>query len=213
VRQIAARPRCFFQDRSARGLLEFKVDSINLFFVPAALLIHFTGVCALALNVLALLRTSETTLRIQSGVAGVAWSINNLLLGSPTAAALSLVSAGRTASSAATLRSAPSLRYAAFSCFTVVTLGVSVATWHGLPSVMLLAASIVSTYAMFYLRERKLRCSMLVVSALWMYNAWVYGSWEQMAANVATAAAALYGAYRIPTASRSPRSGGIASAH
>jgi hypothetical protein len=169
--------------------------------VPSALLIHVTGIFALALNVLALVRTSETSLRIQSGVAGVVWSLNNFLLGSPTAAALSLVSAGRTASSAATLGSAPSLRYAAFFCFTIVTLGVSVATWHGLSSVMLLAASIVSTYAMFYLRERKLRCSLLVVSALWMYNAWVFGSWEQMAANVATAAAALYGAYRTPAKS------------
>ena len=58
------------------------------------LLIHATGVCALALNVVALVRTCEKALRIQSGLAGVIWALNNLLLGAHTAAALSLVSAG-----------------------------------------------------------------------------------------------------------------------
>ena len=40
------------------------------------------------------------------------------------------------------------------------------------------------------------RTTMLAVSALWMVHAWTYDSWEQMAANVVTALAALYGAWR-----------------
>ena len=67
------------------------------------LLIHGTGVFALLLNIVALCRRCEKKLRIQSGIAGVAWALNNLLLGANTAAALSLVSAGRTATSAAML--------------------------------------------------------------------------------------------------------------
>jgi hypothetical protein len=165
--------------------------------MPNDLLIHATGVCALALNVIALLRTCEKSLRVQSGIAGVIWALNNLLLGAHTAAALSLVSAGRTATSATTLDSGAALRRLVFAGFVVLTLGISAATWHGWPSVVMAIASLLSTYAMFYLRRRALRWAMLVVSALWMHNAWSYDSWEQMAANAATAAAALYGAWRI----------------
>jgi len=159
-------------------------------------LTHFTGLCALAINVLALVRTCETALRVQSGIAGVVWALNNLLLGAYTAAALSLVSAGRTASSAATLRAAAGLRLAVCAGYTALMLVVCAVTWHGWPSVLLAGASVVSTFAVFHLQGRALRGSMLLVSALWMYHAWSYGSWEQMAANVLTALAALYGAWR-----------------
>ena len=163
------------------------------------LLIHATGLCALALNVLALLRTCEKSLRIQSGIAGIIWALNNTLLGAHTAAALSLVSAGRTATSATTLNSGTTLRRVVFASFATLTLAISAATWHGWSSVFIAIASLLSTYAMFYLQGRALRWSMLAVSALWMHNAWTYDSWEQMVANAATALAALYGAWRTRT--------------
>jgi hypothetical protein len=162
--------------------------------------IHATGVCALALNVAALVRTCERSLRIQSGLAGVIWALNNLLLGAHTAAALSLVSAGRTATSAATLSARENVRRVVFSGFLVLTLAIGALTWHGWPSALMVLASVLSTFAVFYLRGRALRLAMLLVSALWMYNAWLYDSWEQMAANVLTAAAALYGARRAEQA-------------
>lgn len=160
-------------------------------------LIHATGLCALVLNAFALLRTCERSLRVQSGIAGVIWALNNLLLGAHTAAALSLVSASRTATSAATLNSGAALRRAAFVGFTALTLAIGAFTWQGWPSVFLTVASLTSTYAMFYLRGRPLRWSMLMVSALWMHHAWSHGSWEQMVANAVSAAAAVYGAWRV----------------
>ena len=40
---------------------------------------------------------------------------------------------------------------------------------------------------------------------LWMHNAWLYDSWEQMVANAFSAAAALYGAWRVEhSAEREP---------
>lgn len=164
--------------------------------VSSELFIHLSGACALLLNVLALIRTCERALRVQSGLAGVAWACNNLLLGAYAAAALSLVSAGRTASSAATLQRGARLRRLAFVGFAALTALVSALTWQGWPSILLFAASLVSTYAMFYLQGLRLRCAMLLVSALWMYHAWSHASWEQMAANALTAFAALYGAWR-----------------
>lgn len=165
--------------------------------MPNDLLIHATGLCALALNVFALVRTCERSLRVQSGVAGMVWALNNLLLGAHTAAALSLVSAGRTATSAATLHSGAAMRRGVFIGFMGLTLAISAATWHGWPSAFVALASMLSTYAMFYMRGSALRWSMLVVSALWMHHAWSYDSWEQMAANAVTAGAALVGAWRV----------------
>lgn len=161
------------------------------------LFVHATGLCALALNVAALARTCERALRIQSGLAGVIWALNNLLLGAHTAAALSLLSAGRTATSAITLSARESTRRTVFVGFLALTLAIGALTWHGWASVLMVVASLLSTVAVFYLRGRTLRWTMLAVSALWMYNAWLYDSWEQMAANLLTAAAALYGARRV----------------
>ena len=145
-------------------------------------LIHLTGVCALVLNVLAIVRTCERRLRLQSGAAGLVWALNNLLLGAHSAAALSLGSAGRTASSAATLQGGEGRRRLAFVAFTALTVLVAALTWQGWLSVLLVIASLLSTYAMFYMRGRALRWAMLLVSTLWMVNAWSYGSWEQVAA-------------------------------
>jgi hypothetical protein len=162
--------------------------------------IHATGVCALALNVAALVRTCEKTLRFHSGAAGVIWALNNLLLGAHTAAALSLVSAGRTATSALTLSAREAVRRTVFAAFLALTLAIGALTWQGWPSALIVLASVLSTVAVFYLRGRALRLTMLQVSALWMHNAWLYDSWEQMAANLLTAAAAFYGARRAAQA-------------
>ena len=165
--------------------------------MPTEFLVHATGVSALVLNVIALVRTCERSLRLQSSLAGAVWALNNLLLGAHTAAALSLVSAGRTASSAATLRCAAGPRLLAFGGFATLTATVSLLTWDGWPSLLVGVASLMSTFAMFYLRGRALRATMIVTSALWMHHAWIHGSWEQILANLATALAALYGAWRL----------------
>lgn len=164
------------------------------------LFIHATGLCALVLNTAALAHRCERALRLQSGLSGLLWAINNLLLGAHTAAAMSLVSAGRTATSAVTLRATRQLRLVVFTAFAALTLAVGVFTWHGWPSALIVVASLLSTVAVFYLRARPLRVAMLAVSLLWMVNAWQVDSWEQIAANLITAAAALAGAWRSPTA-------------
>jgi hypothetical protein len=160
------------------------------------LLIHASGLLALALNVVALVCTCERRLRLRSGVAGMAWALNNFLLGAHVAAALSVVSASRTATSAVTLGARRSRRIG-FAVFATLTLAIGLLDWGGWTSVLMVVASLMSTYAVFHLTGRSLRWVMLAVSALWMFNAWSYGSWEQMAGNVISAAASLYGACRV----------------
>jgi hypothetical protein len=171
--------------------------------ITSDFLVHATGVGALAINVVAMARTCEKSLRIQSAIAGLAWALNNFLLGAYTAAALSLVSAGRTTTSVAVLRCAAQPRRAAFIGFASLTLGVAAATWDS-RSLLITVAALLSTYAMFYMTGASLRWSMLVVSALWMDHAWSHGSWEQVAGNALTGLAALYGAWRV-TDSQKPR--------
>lgn len=161
------------------------------------LFIHATGLCALALNVLALLRRCEKSLRVQSGCAGLLWALNNVLIGAHGAAALTLVGAGRTATSAATLRHGARVQRAALVGFCTLTVVVGLLAWDGWTTAFVIGASLWSTYAMFRLSGRALRHSMLFVCSLWMVHAWSYNAWEQVAANVVTAAAALYGARRL----------------
>jgi hypothetical protein len=160
------------------------------------LLIHVSGLLALALNVVALVCTCERSLRLRSGVAGMIWALNTFLMGANVAAALSVLSASRTATSAVTLGERRS-RTIAFAGFAALTLAIGIWTWGGWASLLMVVASLMSTYAVFHLTGRSLRWVMLAVSALWMFNAWSYGSWEQMAANVISAAASLYGACRV----------------
>jgi hypothetical protein len=161
-----------------------------------ALLIHVTGLLALAINVVALACSCERSLRLRSGVAGMVWALNNFLIGANVAAALSVVSASRTATAAVTLGARRS-RAIGFGIFAALTLVVGVVTWAGWDSLLMVAASLLSTYAVFHLTGRSLRWVMLAVSGLWMFNAWSVGSWEQMAANVISAAASLWGACRV----------------
>lgn len=161
------------------------------------LLTRACGLAALLLNVAALLHTCERRLRLHSGLAGALWALNNLLLGAHTAAALSLVSAGRTATSAVTLQASQRLRLGSFVGFAALTLGAGFVTWHGWLSLPIVVASVLSTFAMFYLQGPRLRWAMVLVSALWMVNAWAFGSAEQAVANLATAGAALWGGRRL----------------
>jgi hypothetical protein len=173
-----------------------RVHSSTVIFT-SDFLVHAAGMSALAINVVAMANTCERSLRVQSAIAGLAWALNNLLLGAYTAAALSLVSAGRTTTAVAVIRCAAPVRRTAFIAFASLTVGVAAATWNSQSSLLIIVAALLSTYAMFYLSGPSLRWSMLFVSALWMDHAWSHGSWEQIAANALTGVAAVYGAWRV----------------
>ncbi len=160
------------------------------------LLIHATGLVALALNVSSLVRTSDSGLRTKTGLAAVLWTFNNLMLGATTGAALNAVTVGRQAMSQLTQKHTARVRLVTCAAFMVVILAVGVLTWHGWPTILVTGASLLSTCAMFYLQGARLRLAMLVVSLLWMYNAWAFNAWEQLIANVCAASAAALGAWR-----------------
>ena len=80
--------------------------------------------------------------------------------------------------------------------FLAVTLALSILTWNGTVTLVTTAGSMLSTYAMFYMRGVLLRVAMMGVAALWMFNALAYDSWWQMIANTLNGGAAAHGAWR-----------------
>ncbi len=164
-------------------------------------LIHATGFAALALNVSGLVRTCDRSLRHSSGWASVLWALNNVLIGANSAAALSVVSAGRQASAQAVQGRDPRTLRAMCAGFLLLTLLVGLLTWNGMVTLLTTAGSLLATYGMFYMRGAPLRLAIFGSAALWMVNAWAYDSWWQMFGNLTTGGAAAYGAWR---ASRMP---------
>ena len=159
-------------------------------------LVDATGLVALSLNVGALLRPGDRTLLKIGGWASALWAINSLLIGAPTAAALSALSVARQASALALQDRPGRLKGAAFVVFVGATVLVSALTWHGAYSIFPAAGSLVGTVAIFWLRGSRLRSAMVLVSALWLVNAVVYVAWWQIAANGLSGAAAAVGAWR-----------------
>lgn len=166
------------------------------------LLVHATGLAALAFNVSGLVGRSDRALRHSTGWASALWAANNLLMGAQSAAALSALSVGRQASASAV--QGRSERTKLFSCiaFLAVTLAVGLLTWNGLASLFMTAGSMLATYAMFYMRGVALRVAMVGVAVLWMYNAWAYDSWWQMFGNTVNGGAAAYGAWQASKAAQ-----------
>ena len=165
-----------------------------------SILIHATGFAALALNVTGLVRSCDRSLRHSTGWASALWAVNNLLMGAQSAAALSVVSVGRQASASVVQGRDERTRLLTCGAFLVVTLVVATLTWNGAATLLTTAGSMLATYAMFYMRGAPLRIAMVVVASLWMYNAWAYDSWWQMAGNLANGGAAAYGAWRAQRA-------------
>lgn len=164
---------------------------------------HFidaTGLIALSLNLGALVRPSDRTLLKIGALASVLWAVNNLLIGAPTAAALSALGAGRQASAAALQDRPGCLKAVAFAIFIAATLLVSALTWSGAHSLFPAAGSLIGTYAMFYLRGARLRWAMVLVSGLWLVNAIIYVAWWQIAANGLSGSVSAIGAWRASRA-------------
>ena len=88
-------------------------------------LIDATGLVALSLNVGALLRPGDRTLLKIGSWASALWAVNSLLIGAPTAAALSALSVGRQASALALQERPGRLKCAAFLGFMGATLVVA----------------------------------------------------------------------------------------
>jgi hypothetical protein len=159
-------------------------------------LIDASGLTALAINASGLARTSDASLRTKTGVASALWALNNFFMGAYSAAALSALTVGRQATASAVHGASDRVRDVSCAVFLLLTCATGALTWQGPSTLFTTLGSSLATYAMFYWRAARLRVAMVLVSVLWMYNAWAYHSWWQAAANLMACGAALFGAWR-----------------
>ena len=177
---------------------------LDLSAVASAGFAHATGGVALALTVSGLVHASDQALRWRTGLAAVLWACHNAAIGAETAAAVNLLTVVRQGASMVLHK--PRARTRPVLCGTFIALAVvlAVLTWEGVPTVAVLLASMLTSYAMFYLRGHRLRTAMFVVSALWLCNALIHQSVEQVLSIAATATASGYGAWRLKRQARLP---------
>jgi hypothetical protein len=159
-------------------------------------LIDATGLVALSLNVGALIRPGDRTLLRIGSRASALWAINSLLIGAPTAAALSALSVGRQASALALQNRPGRLKCAASTLFVGATLwsrrsrgGVRTASFRRL-------AHWSGRSPCFSCAAADCGSAMVLVSALWLINAVAYAAWWQIAANGLSGGATALGAWR-----------------
>ncbi len=157
---------------------------------------HATGIAALGLSLNGLVNRCDRTLRRTNSAASVLWTLNNLLLGATSAAAMSALSATRTTAADLVHRRGDNIRHWACAAFILTALMASAITWQGWPTLLTASASVAVSFGVFYLKGAQLRFVMLVSAVLWSYNAWLMHSPEQIMGNSLGIAAATYGVWR-----------------
>lgn len=158
---------------------------------------HATGIAALGLSINGLVNRCDRTLRRTNSVASLLWTLNNLLLGATSAAAMSALSATRTTAADLVHRRGERTRHWACAAFILIAVAASALTWQGWPTLLTASASVAVSFGVFYLAGAQLRFVMLTSALLWSYNAWLIHSPEQILGNSLGIAAAGYGVWRM----------------
>ncbi|HUD27109.1 MAG TPA: YgjV family protein [Burkholderiaceae bacterium] len=164
--------------------------------MTASLLVHATGIAALGLSVRSTLYRCDRGLRRGYLLAGILWALNNFLLDATTGAALSCVSVARTGTASLLFQRGNRIRIGACALFIVISLVAASLTWRGWLTLLPVAASILVTYAAFFLSGSRLRLALLISALLWTQNVLSLHSPEQIGGNLLGIAAAAVGLWR-----------------
>jgi hypothetical protein len=160
------------------------------------LFINATGVAALAVNLRGLAQKSDRSLQNSSAWSSALWALNSFLLGAHSAAAMNMLSVGRQATAASVDSQAARVRAIACTAFLAIAAIMALVTWNGATTACTASASMLATWAMFYLRGARLRVALAVVAVLWIYNGLAYEAWWQLISTLLSLAMAMFGAWR-----------------
>jgi hypothetical protein len=164
--------------------------------MSSEIIIHATGVAALAMNLRGLAHKSDRSLQKSNAWSSALWALNSILLDAHSAAAMNLLSVGRQATAVTVEGRAARVKALVCAVFLLVTVLMGAITWNGLATVSTTAASLLATWAMFYLRGARLRAALALVAVLWIYNGVVYEAWWQLVSTMLSLSMATYGAWR-----------------
>jgi hypothetical protein len=164
--------------------------------MSSELIINATGLAALAMNLRGLAHKSDRKLRRNSAWSSALWALNSLLMGFPGTALINMVSVGRQAGAATVEGRAARVKALTCGVFLAIALLIGALTWRGSATACTTAASMLATYAMFYMRGARLRLALAFVAVLWIYNGIAYHAWWQLTSSVLSLGMAMYGAWR-----------------
>lgn len=147
--------------------------------VPAYLL----GALGLAAEWRSYLLHCGRRFRRWSALAALLWAGQYALLGGFTAAATMGSTALRSA-----LSSGGRHRLAAATGFSLLFAALTAASWQGPVSLLPLAATVNTTWALYYLDDRPMRLALLGSSAAWIANDIIWQAWPALLAEAGAAA-------------------------
>jgi len=164
--------------------------------MPSEFIINATGVAALAINLRGLAQKSDYSLQKANAWSSALWALNSFLMGAHSAAAMNMLSVGRQATAASVETRAAKIRALVCAAFLAIAAVMAWVTWNGLSTACAASASMLATWAMFYLRGARLRVALALVAALWIYNGVVYEAWWQLISTLMSLGMAMFGAWR-----------------
>jgi hypothetical protein len=164
--------------------------------VSTSLFVHATGLAALGLSLSGAMHRCDHRLRRHSFLAGLCWALNYALLGAPLGAALSCVSAARTGTATLVVDKGRRLRVLACALFLGASLATAIYTWQDWTTLLPVASSILTTYAVFFLSGTPLRFALLLAAMLWTQNVLSLNCPEQIVGNFLGIGLAAVGLWR-----------------
>jgi hypothetical protein len=164
--------------------------------VTTSLFVHATGLAALGLGISSAVHRCDHRLRRHNFLSSLCWAANFFLLGSTLGALLSCVAAMRTGTATLVHGRDERLRAGACLCFVSISLATAVLTWQDWLTLLPVASSVLTTFAVFFLRGPVLRFALLISALLWTQNVLALNSPEQIVGNLLGIAAAAIGLWR-----------------
>lgn len=153
---------------------------------PLTLVAYALGAVGLAVEWRSYLLRCGTSFRTWSAVAALLWAGQYALLGGVTAA-VTMASTG--------LRSLLSQqamtgrrRHLAAAGFSALFAALTALSWQGPVSLLPLAATVNTTWALFYLDNKSMRVALLASSAAWIANDVLWQAWPALLAEAGAAA-------------------------
>lgn len=155
------------------------------------------GYAALIIYVGAYLCRDDNRLKIAFSISNLFWIVHYYLIAAHTAALTTLIVTIRNMLSLNAQDMPDDKKKIMAGVFTLILLGAGLVTWAGWVSVIPVAACVIATYAVFYLKDINLRLVFFSIDAGWMAHAIAVGSYSGLVYAVGAMAVNAYTIWKM----------------
>lgn len=160
--------------------------------------VRLVGVLAFSANMAGFVVVSERKTKALLATSSAIWGLQYFLLGVHTGFLIMVLASVRQTISVFTLKLPFASRLGLSVLFTALACLVAAWSWQGwLASALPLLATVMGTWAFFMLSNVAMRKATMVSNLVWALHAYLFNSWELLAAMTLLTLATLLGLYRI----------------